>query len=132
MNILYYCVDDPHQKIQQGLTTALAEHNLQAWPDVANPADIELAIVWGAPDEFFEGLVNLRAVFSLAAGVEHLLNHPSLPANVPIAKLEDAGMGEKMAEYVLYGVLQAQRHMSYYREGQQHDSGAQYAPPVDA
>lgn len=88
--------------------------------------------MWGAPEDFFEGLVNLRAIFSLAAGVEHLLNHPGLPANVPIAKLEDAGMGEKMAEYVLYGVLQAQRHMAYYHECQQQEIWAQDAAPVDA
>ena len=95
--------------VVDALQRAPGERPLSVWPDVQDPATIRYAIVWQPPPAFFDDLVSLEAVFALSAGVDHLLRHPGLPAHVPIIRLEDAGMGRKMAEYVLYGVLHAHR-----------------------
>ncbi|MCL4167025.1 UNVERIFIED_CONTAM: hypothetical protein GTU68_051282, partial [Idotea baltica] len=76
------------------------------------------AIVWQPPAEFFDGLINLNHVLSIAAGVDHLLTHPGLPKNVDIVRLTDAGMAEPIAKYALYGVLHAQRKMSALAQAQ--------------
>jgi glyoxylate/hydroxypyruvate reductase A len=39
---------------------------------------------------------------------------PTLPDNVPVIRLEDAGMAEQMAEYVTLAVLRAYREMDAY------------------
>ena len=70
---------------------------------------VTAAIVWQPPKNFFDGLINLTHVFALAAGVDQLLKHAGLPTNATIVRLKDAGMAAQMAEYVLYGVLRAQR-----------------------
>ncbi|MBX2886648.1 MAG: glyoxylate/hydroxypyruvate reductase A [Granulosicoccus sp.] len=114
MSILFYCENDDDRLIEQGLSKKLPDEQLHAYPHCPNPAAIEYAVVWQPPADFFDGLTGLKAIFSLAAGVDHLLNHPSLPQDVPLVRLQDAGMGEKMAEYVLYGVLHAQRRMTEY------------------
>ena len=67
------------------------------------------AIVWMPPENFFDGLDNLKTIYALSAGVDQLLTHPGLPENVDIIRLRDAGMSSQMAEYVLYGTLRAHR-----------------------
>jgi len=108
--ILFHCAGDDDARMQDAVAAALGpEHPLAVWPDVGDPATIRYAVAWHPPDDFFDGLIALEAVFALAAGVDQLLRHPGLPAHVPLVRLDDAGMGNKMAEYVLHGVLHAHR-----------------------
>lgn len=109
MNVLFHCAGDDTGRMQRAVSAALPACTVHVWPDVGAPEQIDYAMVWQPPPSFFDGLSNLRAVFCLAAGVDALLQHPGLDPSVPIVRLDDAGMGRKMAEYVLYGVLRAQR-----------------------
>lgn len=120
MAIIFYSSDASGEQVRQALQSALPDLPIYNWQqaDLATKQQARYAIAWNAPDDFFSGLDNLQAVFSVAAGVDHLLNHPSLPATIPLARLEDAGMGGKIAEYVLYGVLHAQRSFDVYRDMQ--------------
>ena len=89
--------------------------------EACDPDAISDAVVWLPPPDFFDGLTALRRVHLVAAGVDHLLAHPGLPRDATVLRLEDAGMGREMAEYVLYGVLHAQRRFAEFaaasREG---------------
>ena len=78
----------------------------------------DYAIGWQPPDGFFARQTRLRAFFSAAAGVDHLLDHPGLPAALPLIRLEDAGMGAQMAHYCLLEVLRLQRRSDEF-EAQQ-------------
>lgn len=78
----------------------------------------DYAIGWMPPDDFFSAQTHLRAFFSAAAGVDHLLDHPGLPAALPLIRLEDAGMGTQMAHYCLHEVLRLQRRSADF-EAQQ-------------
>ncbi len=121
MNISFYSIEDTEGKTLQALRDRLPDHHVWAWPDVGNPQELDYAICWGVPDSFFDKVTQLRAIFSLAAGVDHLLNHPQLPKGVPIIRLSDAGMADKIAEYVQYGVLRWHRHFdSYQRQQNRH------------
>ncbi len=109
MTILYYCAGDDQGRQLAALREALPDSIIHPYPYDGDKSLIKDAIVWQPPEDFFDGLVSLRCVYSLAAGVESLLNHPRLSTDVPIVRLHDAGMGVKMEEYVLYGVLHAHR-----------------------
>lgn len=83
-------------------------------PDDSDVGDADYAVGWAPPEDFFARQPRLRAFFSAAAGVDHLLRHPGLPAGLPIVRLEDAGMGAQMAEYCLHEVYGAwQRRHEY-------------------
>ena len=124
MNYLFHCEGDNGQ-MYEGFNQALKRppfshqllktENLQSDQDLSS---IEAAIVWLPPEDFFNGLVNLRHVYALAAGVDQLLKHPGLPEDVEIVRLQDAGMATQMAEYVLYGVLRAQRNFHEFDAAQ--------------
>jgi len=128
MSILFYCSDDADDRILAALQAGLPNHNIAAWPHCEDKAVINTAIVWQPPADFFNDLVNLKQILSISAGVDHLLNHPGLPDGVDIVRLTDAGMAQPMAQYVLYGVLHAQRQMNAIAQAQRnkqwrHDLG---------
>lgn len=136
MNILFFVKDDIGRDVENQLNAALRQAlpgaSLRVWPETGELSDINYAVVWGPPPEFFDGLTNLKAILSVAAGVDHLLDHPGLPTGVPLVRLLDAGMGEKMAEYVLYGVLQAHRQMHRYKQFQQQRVWSELLPSKPA
>lgn len=75
--------------------------------------------VWKAPAHLLQEQTQLKGIINLGAGVDYLLKTPGLPSDVPIVKLRDAGMGELMADYALYGVLHFYRSMDRYLDQQQ-------------
>ena len=82
---------------------------------VAPPADYVVA--YGKCDTLFDEQRRMKAVFTLSAGVGHLLRMPNVPRDVPIIRLEDAGMAEQMVRYVLAAALRfAQRFDVYARQ----------------
>lgn len=120
MKFLFYCQDDNGELLQSIRDGLDDHHQLFEW-NQQEPipfSEINAVIAWLPPDNFFDKLDNLTHVYALAAGVDHLLNHPGLPKKAQVVRLRDAGMGEQMAEYALYGVLHAQRRMVEFREAQ--------------
>lgn len=76
--------------------------------EAADAPPCRYALVWGAQPALYAAQPGLEAVFSMGAGVEHLLGDPALPAHLPLIRLEDAGMAAQMAGYAAWGVL---RHL---------------------
>jgi len=111
MASLFYCTDDNDGDMLRAMRSAMPDLEIRVWPNTGNKLEIDSALVWMPPDDFFDGLDNLKHVYSISAGVDHLLKHPGLNNTLPLVRLFDAGMGERMAHYVLYGALHAQRGM---------------------
>ncbi len=100
---------------RDALAECLPEANVYVGLD-APPSDY--AVVWNPPPEFFELQQALKALFSLGAGVNDLLAMPSLPADVPLIRMEDVGMAAQMEEYALYVALRQFRAMPKYEHAQ--------------
>ncbi|MDP6166927.1 MAG: glyoxylate/hydroxypyruvate reductase A, partial [Gammaproteobacteria bacterium] len=66
----------------------------------------------------FSTFPNLKALFNMGAGVDGILDHPQLPDDVHIVRLENAGMAEQMNEYFAYHVMHFHRHMDHYQQQQ--------------
>jgi glyoxylate/hydroxypyruvate reductase len=86
-------------------------------PDIGDPTTIDYACVWKQPAGLLARLPNLKAIFSLGAGVDHLLADPALP-NVPLARIVDADLTLRMTGYVVLHVLLHQRLMKLYESQQ--------------
>lgn len=98
------------------MADALPEATFTAWPAVDPRPDYVVAFKPGA--ELFARIEPPRAIFNLGAGVDAMLALPTFPRNVPLYRLEDAGMAEQMAEYVALAVLAAYREQRAYAEAQ--------------
>lgn len=128
-NISFYSVDDHAAQALTLLREKLTGHSLWQWPDIGCAADeLDYAICWQPPEDFFDRADNLKSILSMAAGVDHLLQHPGLPQGIPLIRLCDAGMGQKIAEYVHYGVLRAHRNFDRY---QLHQQARNWCPQTD-
>jgi glyoxylate/hydroxypyruvate reductase A len=86
---------------------------VRLWPETGDPAEIDYACVWKQPAGLLATLPKLKAVFSLGAGVDHLLSDPALPP-VPIVRIVDPDLTRRMTGYVALHVLLHQRRMKLY------------------
>jgi len=96
-----------------------ARHEVRLIPDVGDPTAIRYACAWKPPAGLLATLPNVRAIFSLGAGVDHLLNDPTLP-DAPIVRIVDPDLTMRMTEYVVLHVLLHHRRFKLY-DAQQRD-----------
>ena len=83
------------------------------WPDVPDPDAIAYALAWKPPPGVLADLPNLRAIFSLGAGVDHLIFQPDLP-DVPIVRVVSDDLTERIVEWVVLQVLMHHRQQRSY------------------
>jgi glyoxylate/hydroxypyruvate reductase A len=92
---------------------ALPEAEIRMWPP--GPAwQADYCAFWYPPRELLEGQARLKAAFNLGAGVDAALGALAIPEGVPLVRLEDAGMGRQMEEYVAWAVLRHFRRLDDY------------------
>jgi glyoxylate/hydroxypyruvate reductase A len=97
---------------------------------VGNPSDLDevrYVLAWKPRAELLASLANLQVLFSLGAGVDHILDLTLLP-DVPVARIVDPDLTARMSEYVAWQVLhhhrqgfthaqmQAERHWEELRQ----------------
>lgn len=85
--------------------------------DPYNPDDVTYVATWKHPPHSLVPLKNLKAIFSLGAGVDHLFADPGLP-KVPIARIVDPDLTARMSEYVVLHCLMYLRQQRLYDQQQ--------------
>ena len=111
MRVTFCCTDTNAQPWLEGLRAALPNAEVAQWAPGASPADY--AVVWAPPQPFLDEQTNLKGIFNIGAGVDALMKL-SLPAGVPVVRLDDAGMSVQMAEYVCHAVIRHFREFDAY------------------
>jgi glyoxylate/hydroxypyruvate reductase A len=88
--------------------------DIRLWPDrLGNPNEVAYAAAWLPPAGAFGAFPNLRAIFSLGAGVDGVLADRALP-QVPIVRVVDPNLMRRMTEYVTLHVLMHHRRQRRY------------------
>ncbi|WP_404366690.1 2-hydroxyacid dehydrogenase [Marinobacter sp.] len=119
MKILFVAGDPKPERWTALIRALLPEAEVLAWHPDSPPVNADYAIVWQPPEALFEQEKSLKAVFNLGAGIDGLLKVRNLPGDIPVVRLEDAGMSVQMAEYVLHQLIDASRGLDMYRVQQQ-------------
>jgi len=86
-------------------------------PDGPDDPSITYAVVWKQRPNLLAGLPNLRAIFSIGAGVDHIFTDPTVP-DVPIVRVVAENLTQYMTEYVTWRVLDHHRQGMLYRAQQ--------------
>lgn len=98
--------------------TALAERcpafRVQAIQQPFDPARVRYAVTWKHVPGSLAGLGQAEAIFSLGAGVDHLMSDPDLPGTVPIVRVVDPDLTNRMSEWVVLHVLLHHRQARLY------------------
>ena len=113
----------------ENLRALLPAATVEQW--VAGAPLADYAVVWAPPQQLIDQQTRLKALFNIGAGVDRLLRL-RLPSSLKIVRLEDAGMGVQMAEYVCHALIRHFREFDAYAEQARHGQWTQRAPPTRA
>ncbi|MBI2727559.1 MAG: glyoxylate/hydroxypyruvate reductase A [Polaromonas sp.] len=111
MRITFCLTDTNPLPWLQGFQAAFPDAVIEEWARGSTPADY--AVVWAPPQQLFDEQTALKGVFNIGAGVDALAKL-RLAANVPVVRLDDAGMSVQMAEYVCHAVIRHFREFDGY------------------
>ena len=81
------------------------------WNAPGAPGEIDYALVWQPEPGVLAGFPNLKLIFSVGAGVDHLLGENVVPPGVPVIRMVEEVLTAGMTEFVLYNVLRFHRQM---------------------
>lgn len=95
-----------HELLSQGREVVLE-------PERPTDPSIAYAVVWKQPPNLLAGLPNLKAIFSIGAGVDHILADRTVP-DVPIVRVVAENLSQHMTEYVVWRVLDHHRFGPLY------------------
>jgi len=111
LRISFCCSNTDPAPWLAGFRQALPQAQVSLWQPGAPPADF--AVVWAPPQQFFDQQTQLKGIFNIGAGVDALLKL-TLPPDVAVVRLDDAGMAVQMAEYVCQAVIRHFRDLDAY------------------
>jgi glyoxylate/hydroxypyruvate reductase A len=113
----------------EGFSKALGNYRVVRRGDDFDPAAVRYIFVWKPRPDAFEGLSGLKAVLSLGAGVDALLQHRQLP-DVPVVRFVDDDLSQRMSDYVVAHVTMHHRLYTRFRADQKARRWSQLYPPA--
>ena len=132
MALLFVSDSDDPAAWRAALEKRLPGLDMRVWPDTGPAQDIDAALVWNHPRGALARFPSLRAILSLGAGVNHILDDPGLPADVPVARIVDPALARGMAEYASLAVLRYHRNFDVYEKFQRERRWKRLPIPVAA
>lgn len=131
------------------MTTLLisADSNLDEWVDAwreaapdrpiachgrgpYDPDAIRYALTWKPPAGALNALPNLKAAFNLGAGVDAVMADPTFPKHIPLVRLVEQDLTNRMGEWVVLQVLSHFRQTLGYLEQQRTKTWADLPQPA--
>ncbi len=112
-------------------TLLAAEREVVLEPDGEADPSIDYAVVWKHRPGLLGMLPNLKAIFSIGAGVDHIMADPALP-DVPIVRVVAPNLTEHMTNYVVWRVLDHHRQGMFYRQEQARKNWREISQPASA
>lgn len=119
MTLVFKSDADSWADWRQHLRDAAPDLACRDWDEPGDDDSVEFALVWKPPfGEMRRRFRNLKAIFSLGAGVDHLLADSDLPPGVPIVRMVEPELTRGMTEYVVLHVLRYHRQTPLFEEQQ--------------
>ena len=118
MSILVIIQDSDPNSWSKPVSQNLPTHNVYTWYSdgplsSAEKENIKYVMAWKPPFGIYKQFPNLEVIFSLGAGVDHVLSDPDLP-NIPIVRYVSPDLTIRIGEWVILQVLFHMRHQSAY------------------
>jgi len=89
------------------------------WNDPHSKEEVDYALVWKPEKKALHQFPNLKIIFSVGAGLDHLKGENLVPENIPVVRMVEEGLTAGMVEYVTYMVLRFHRFMPEYEQQRQ-------------
>ncbi|WCL55466.1 2-hydroxyacid dehydrogenase [Gimibacter soli] len=129
--ILFYLDGYPHDAWRHAVQAAIPGVDFRGNPDWGNPEDgPAYAFVWEPEPGLLARYPNIKAIFSLGAGIDHLMRDPDLPRNVPVIRMGDDALHEGMREYLTMATLMFHRQLPQLIAAQRHGKWGRVFSPA--
>ncbi|MGW8389555.1 2-hydroxyacid dehydrogenase [Pseudoduganella sp. HUAS MS19] len=115
MRILLYRADGNTAPWIKDFADFMPEAEVVVWREGADLPACDYAVLWTPPQAMLADLARVKAIFLTGAGADAIMKYShAIPPHIPIVRLNDAGMGIQMAEYVTHAVLRYFRRLDEY------------------
>lgn len=118
MSILLVSKSKNMKPVRDAMLSLDDDLDIEIWPRVSNKDRVNFAVAWDHPENLFVEFPNLQVISSLGAGVDHLINDPSIPGKVKITRVVIPSLNRQMFDYVETAALNIIRHMFFYLRNQ--------------
>jgi glyoxylate/hydroxypyruvate reductase len=86
--------------------------------EVKDKNNVEFILAWNYPHGLLRGYPRLRTVYSMGAGVDHVLCDPFLPENINVLRIIDPALSQDIYEFSLAAIMNRIRLLNFYLENQ--------------
>lgn len=107
----------------------LPEYEVFLAEEVVDKDAIDFAVVWLPEPGWLKSFPNLRCIFSIGSGIDHILRDKELPQHLPIVRLTGTDLSTRMREYVVLHVLRLHRRLPEVEESQKTEEWNQIIEP---
>lgn len=129
MTLLIALTWDPQPWVER-FKRHLPDRDIVVLGENFDKSSVRYVATWGPKPGSLSGLDNLEALFSLGAGVDHLMGYPDLP-DVPIMRVAQDDLTHRMSEYVVMHCLMHLRDQRKHDVDQRAKRWApERAPPI--
>lgn len=113
----------------QMMSDLMPDWDIHPIDDVPDPSAIEYAVVWRPATGAFLPFENLKAIVSIGAGIDHVLEDEKLPRHLPIIRTTGTDLTQRMKEYVALHALRHHRDMPSIQAAQARSEWNQIVVP---
>jgi glyoxylate/hydroxypyruvate reductase A len=129
-HIFFHSELDSADEWRAALATEFRDFTFSAG-EVADPGNVDIALLWTVPGAGLKGFTNLRAILSLGAGIDQL-DGSQLPSHVPIARLVDPTLTRTMVDYAKTAVYRYHRQFHLFERQSRQGRWTFMAPRMTA
>ncbi len=102
------------------LKASMPTADIRVW-HAGDTAPADYILYWKVHADALSPRAGVKAIFNLGAGIDAIVklvhdNPGTLARQVPVIRLEDAGMAQQMAQYAVYCALRYQRRFDEYED----------------
>ena len=117
MRILFHCSWYNSKEWLETIKKKFKNNKIYTLKDKPDLSKIECAIIWNISNYTLSKMGNVKILFSLGAGVDHITELKSY-CGQPIIRLKDPFMAERMANHVFSQILFYQLKLKSFQEAQ--------------
>lgn len=94
------------EEFRNYLKATFADFNVVTSINEVELSEIEVVIIWLDIPSFLKTLSNLKLILSCGSGVDHIIDSPYLSPRVPLVRLVDDYLINRVSNYVVYQILE--------------------------
>ena len=119
MSIVIYTKNKKQsQKWFEALKSNLPNETIEIYPNISNFDLVTFLVCWKPEEGLLDKFLNLKAIQSLGAGVDHILDSHKVPSHVQVSKVVNNDLTHDMWEHAMSIILSDMKNLSIHSKNQ--------------